>query len=52
MTDKENQKQDQLPAPKLEDLLVMEYESRTFSEIVKEWLPALLPWRKKKRKRD
>ena len=52
MTDKENQKEeDPPPAANLDDFWVMDYEMRTFSEILRDWLPELLPWRKKKRKR-
>ena len=46
--DKGSQPEDQRSAPKLDDLIVTEYEMRNLSEILKDWLP----WRKKKRKRD
>lgn len=51
MTEKSSQSKVPPPPPKPEDWWEMDYETRTMSEILREWIPELLPWRKKKRKR-
>lgn len=50
MTADNSQQKEQPPAPNLDDFIVTDYETRNMSEILKGWLPELLPWRKKKRK--
>lgn len=47
MTAKESPKKRELTLAEIDSMLVTEYETRTMSEILKDWLP----WPKKKRKR-